>query len=73
MFCHAEPRWRFSPPIKDDLWLAGRLSALAEAGFARLEGAGESAQWWLTSTGATGAQFCGDACYGRMLVSPQRP
>ncbi len=71
--CDGEPVWRLSLPVEGDAWLSGRLSALAEAGFARLEQGEGGAQWWLTPANAGGRRPHGDSCYGRMLIDPSLP
>ncbi|MEA9388963.1 hypothetical protein SJI19_00070 [Acerihabitans sp. TG2] len=54
--------------FNNDHWMAGRLDALAQAGFTRP--GGEASRWLLTPTGMPGAQVTFDDCVGRMLIHP---
>ncbi|NDL65362.1 hypothetical protein [Acerihabitans arboris] len=72
--CHGEPGWPITPMVKNDPWLAGRLLALADAGFVQHEEQGDGGMgWWLTPTGTMVPWSHWDGCYGRMLISPLAP
>ncbi|WP_413737581.1 hypothetical protein ACL2XP_05625 [Sodalis sp. RH21] len=66
-----EPAWRIAMPAAAtrDGWMAGRLAALAQAGFARQGRMRDQPAWFLVATGAS----AGDSCVGRMLIMPHEP
>lgn len=66
--CRGEPMWEITLPLNNDHWMAGRLDALAQAGFTR-QGGG-SPIWLLTPADAPDVQIASDDCMGRMLIHP---